>query len=136
MMAHTCGLFVPSLRAVLQQYTEWPENLFLLSNVIFTPTQFSVGGLGVGMALGGLLSEAGGAYWPLAIYTCPFLEPFPSVGSSAIELSLPRAPDPPLLPIRTSLHPLPFLWEVAPTERPDCPCFTALWTRTVRRREC
>ena len=27
-----------------------------------------------------LLPEAGGAYWPLATYSCPSLEPFPSFG--------------------------------------------------------
>ena len=34
----------------------------------------------------GLLSEASGAYWPLATYPCPFREPFPSVDGGAHQL--------------------------------------------------
>ena len=33
--------------------------------------------------LHGLLSAAGGAYWPLATSPCPSLEPFPSAGGGA-----------------------------------------------------
>ena len=71
-----------------------------------------------------LLPAAGGAYGPLATYPCPSLEPFPSLRRGA------HRPLPPLplsaWPILTSPHPLPFPWEVLPTEPQDCPCFTAL----------
>ena len=44
------------------------------------------GGGGAGLRLGGLLSAAGGAYWPLANHLHPFLGPPPSAGGSAHRL--------------------------------------------------
>ena len=71
-----------------------------------------------------LLSAAGGAYWPLVIYPCPSLEPFPSVGGGAHRPLGPQCPASPCLAC-PYLHTLPFPREVVPTESPDCPCFTA-----------
>ena len=51
---------------------------------------------GGGMMLLGLLSQAGGTYWPLATYPCPFFESFPSVGSSSHWPLTPRALDSPV----------------------------------------
>ena len=66
------------------------------------------------------LSATGGTQWPLATYGPPSLEPFSSIGSST------HQPLATCMAILTSLLTLPFLWEVLPTEPPDCPCFTAL----------
>ena len=66
------------------------------------------GGGGLALHLYELLSEAGGAYWPLAIYPSLFLEPVPPVG-----LSPPCGLPLPAWPIIPSPHTLPFPREVA-----------------------
>ena len=72
--------------------------------------------------LGVLLSAAGGADWPFATYHCPPLAPSPA---APIGLPPPCALPLPPWPNLTSLLPLPFPWEVAPTEPPDFPCLAA-----------
>ena len=60
------------------------------------------------------------------------LNPFPLQAAVPIGLSLPRTLDLPVLPILTSLHPHPPVYQsVVPTEPSDCPCFTArCWVNT------
>ena len=60
------------------------------------------------------------------------LNPFPLQAAVPIGLSPPRTLDPPVLPILTSLHPHPPVYQsVVPTEPSDCPCFTArCWVNT------
>ena len=61
------------------------------------------GGGGWQWRLRGLLSEAGGAYWPFATASCPF----PPLAAVPIGLSPPNALDVPAMPILTSLHSFP-----------------------------
>ena len=47
--------------------------------------------------MGVVLSEAGGAKWPIATYRCPSLEPSPSVAGSAHRPLAPLCPPSPCL---------------------------------------